>query len=189
MQLIAGGLGISQIFLGNDTEDLNYSTARTVILSERMFWEKVQNFMIDHFLDRVYNEWLKQALLNKQIITKTGQVLSAVEIKNLKNHSFIAQRFPAVDEQKEENANLMAYQNMQKPRSQIASEKGFDHRAILQLYKQDRELEKEILGEDFDYFNQSNFDNADTNQNNNIVEPNENNKPNNKRKTNEHKRF
>jgi len=171
LQAIAGGLGLSQVFLGNDTEDLNYSTARTIILEERNYWGKIQQFMIEHFMDRIYNEWLKQALLNKKIITKTEQVLSPVDIKSLKEHEFIGRKWAAVDEQKQENANLLAYQNMQKSRSQIANENGQDYRSILEQYKQDRELEKEILGKDFDYFNKTDFSNSQTNQNNTIEKP------------------
>ncbi len=173
LQAIAGGLGLSQVFLGNDTEDLNYSTARTIIIEERNYWLRIQNFLIEHFMDRIYTEWLKQSLLNKKIVTKTEQTLSAVELKTLKEHVFIGRRFEAIDPQKEENANLMAYQNMQKPRSQILAESGKDYREVLQQYKQDRELEKEILGDDFEYFKGSDFSNSQTNQNNTVKKPNE----------------
>lgn len=156
LQLISGGLGLSQVFLGNDTEDLNYSTARTIILEERNYFEKLQNFIIDHFMNRVYLEWLKQSLLNKQITTKTEQILSGLELKNLKAHNFIGRRWEGIDPAKEESANLMAYQNMQKPRSQILAESGQDYRQVLESYKQDRELEKEILGDDFVYFQETN---------------------------------
>ncbi len=153
LQQIAGGLGLSQVFLGNDTEDLNYSTARTVILEERNYYQTIQQFIIDCFLDRIYKEWLTQALLNGKITyTNSNGVISKIGVDKLEkflNHNFIGRKWASVDEVKEATATQLDYENMRKPLSTILAEKGLDLAEVVTQYKQDDEIFKSIMGENY----------------------------------------
>lgn len=148
LQLIAGGLSLSQVFLGNDTEDLNYSTARTVILEERNYYETVQKFIIDNLLMKVFDEFLLQSILNKKIKINSLSFLKVSDIEDLK-FSFIGRKWQAIDPQKEANATELEHKNLTKPLSTILSEKGLDLVETLEQYKQDQELIKNILGDNF----------------------------------------
>jgi len=61
---IAGGLGVSYNSLSSDLEGVSFSSIRSGTLEERDQWRVSQQWMIDHFLNRVYDEWLKMVLLN-----------------------------------------------------------------------------------------------------------------------------
>jgi len=61
---IAGGLGVSYNSLSSDLEGVSFSSIRSGTLEERDQWRVNQQWMIDHFLSRVYDEWLKMVLLN-----------------------------------------------------------------------------------------------------------------------------
>lgn len=60
---IASGLGVSYNALANDLEGVNYSSMRSGLLIERDVWRMLQRWWIDSFLQPVYTEWLKSALL------------------------------------------------------------------------------------------------------------------------------
>jgi len=153
MQQISGGLGLSHVFLGNDTEDLNYSTARTIVKSEREYYMILQEFLIDNLLDIMYEQWLSQALLNKQITyINGGQTISTIgadKYDKFKNHTFIGRKWEEIDPQKEENATTVAYEQLRKPLSVILAERGLDLADTISQYKQDQEIINNILGKDF----------------------------------------
>lgn len=64
---IAIGFGISYGTLTGDLSQANYGSLRVGMLDERDHWERYQQFIITHVLDRIYREWLKMALLNGRI--------------------------------------------------------------------------------------------------------------------------
>ena len=59
----AAGLGVSYSSLGNDLEHVNYSSIRAGVLEEREHWKVLQKWCVEILHERVYAEWLKQALL------------------------------------------------------------------------------------------------------------------------------
>ena len=64
LRSVAGGLSISYSSLSSDLEGVSFSSIRTGVLEERDQWRQNQQWMIDHFLNRVYKEWLSMVLLN-----------------------------------------------------------------------------------------------------------------------------
>ncbi len=170
LQQIAGGLSLSQVFLGNDTEDLNYSTARTVIVEERNYYLTLQSFLIDNLLNRVYKEFLEQAILNK-LIFKTNKVSYKkdyyIDLRNLMNHKFVGRRWDGIDPSKEAIANNEDFYNLRKPLSKILAEKGEDLQDVVLQYKQDLTVIKNELGDDYKLFLQLNVHNNEVIKNNN----------------------
>jgi len=61
---IAGGLGVSYNSLSSDLEGVSFSSIRSGTLEERDQYRVSQQWMTDHFLSRVYSEWLGMVLLN-----------------------------------------------------------------------------------------------------------------------------
>lgn len=60
---IAAGLSISYNSLTGDLSQANYSSMRAGMLPERDHWKRMQRFLAVHLLDRVYRDWLPQAML------------------------------------------------------------------------------------------------------------------------------
>lgn len=178
LQQIAGGVGLSQIFLGNDTSDLNYSSARTIIMEERNYYMLMQEFLIDNLLDVMYEQWLGQALLNKQIFYVNGgrtiSTIGADKFDKFKEHAFIGRRWEGIDPAKEEDATTTAYQQLRKPLSVILAERGLDLADTMNQYKQDREIIDSILGKDFNLA----FGNTEPGNNNGNNNTNNNNSGN-----------
>ena len=55
---IASGLDVSYNNLSNDLENVNYSSIRAGVIDERDVYKDIQIFMIEHFLDQIFDEWL-----------------------------------------------------------------------------------------------------------------------------------
>lgn len=63
----ASGLGVSYNTLGNDLEGVNFSSIRQGALEERELWKLLQTWMIEHFLDGVFEDWLLMSLTTQKI--------------------------------------------------------------------------------------------------------------------------
>ncbi len=61
---IASGLGISYNNLASDLEGVSFSSIRSGTIEERDNWRVKQNWMTQHFMDRIYEQWLSMQLLN-----------------------------------------------------------------------------------------------------------------------------
>lgn len=174
MQAIAGGLGLSSVYLANNTKDLNFSSARTVVAEEQNKYKADQNFIINKFLNVIFEDWLLQSTLNNKIsFNKTKVSKNFLNVEDLEDisHKFIGRKWQAIDPAKEAEANEMDYSSGMKPRSVQAAERGLDYSEVLEKYKQDAELEKSILGQSASEFltssNQSVINNKEDDQNDN----------------------
>lgn len=146
LQKIAGGLGLSQIFLGNDTEDLNYSTARTIIVEERSFYKNLQNFFSESCLEKIYEQFLKQALLNRTIKINQFSTLPAEAYNKFMSYKFVGRSWEWVDPLKETESTLLQFRNGMKPLSQILDEQGLNLGEVMTQYKRDSDIIKQNLG-------------------------------------------
>ena len=61
------GMDVSYASLSGDLESVNYSSIRAGVLDERDVWRDLQGFMVEHFMQPVFEAWLEMALLTKQI--------------------------------------------------------------------------------------------------------------------------
>lgn len=60
---IATGLLVSYPSLGNDLENVNFSSIRAGLLDERDHWRILQRWVIEHLLQPIYDAWLAMARL------------------------------------------------------------------------------------------------------------------------------
>lgn len=78
---VASGLDVSYTSLASDLEGVNLSSIRAGLLEERESWKAIQEFIVDSFLRPVYRNWLRAAVLNKQIKMNPQELLDYLEPK------------------------------------------------------------------------------------------------------------
>ena len=59
---ISSGLNVSYAALSSDLSSVNYSSIRQGALDERDGYRTLQMFMIQHFVEPIFREWLTSAL-------------------------------------------------------------------------------------------------------------------------------
>ena len=64
---VCAGLGISYASVSKDSSQSNYSSSRLDLLEERGMWCVLQDWLVEHFNQRVFEEWLYMAVLSGQV--------------------------------------------------------------------------------------------------------------------------
>ena len=123
---ISSGLGVSYNSLASDLEGVNYSSIRAGVLEERDAWMGWQNWMIEAFLNPVYEGWLRSALLAGAIGYQTGSALPATKLDKFLAHTWQGRRWAWVDPLKDIQANIAAVENGFKSRREVIAEQGRD---------------------------------------------------------------
>jgi lambda family phage portal protein len=135
---IASGLGVSYTSLANDLEGVSYSSIRQGSLEDRDFYKTLQMFMIQHFVEPVYREWLSMAMTTTALslpITKFDKFADSTE--------FRARGFAWVDPQKEINAAVTAINNGIMSMQDVANQYGRDVEETFEQVAMETELAKE----------------------------------------------
>jgi len=135
---IASGFDVSYNYLSNDLEGVNYSSIRAGVLDERDAWMVLQSWFIERLNDRIYERWLKMALLTQQI------PLPYSKIKKFNAPKWMPRRWSWVDPQKDMTSNILAMKAGFKSPSMIAAEMGYDIEEVYMSIKRDQELRKKI---------------------------------------------
>lgn len=61
---VASGVGVSYETLSKDYSQSNYSSSRLALLDDRDTWRQLQQWMIEVFHQRVFEEWMRMAVLS-----------------------------------------------------------------------------------------------------------------------------
>ena len=132
---IASGLGVSYNSLASDLEGVNFSSIRTGVLEERQHWKVIQSWMIEHFCQPIYVEWLKFAIISKQLapipMNKLGKFIEP---------KWQPRGFHWIDPLKDAKANLEELKMGVKSRSDILAEKGKDIEEVFNQIKNEEDL-------------------------------------------------
>jgi lambda family phage portal protein len=141
----AAGVGCSYATISKDFSDTNYSSSRLSILEDRDHWRVVQSVLIQYFHQRVFEEWLKAAMLAGDLPSPTfNDYWTKPERYN--NPRWQARSYSWVDPQKELKAVEMARQLMLQSHSeQIAEHSGDQFEMVMAQIALENEL-KESLG-------------------------------------------
>lgn len=131
---VATSLGISYNSLSNDLEGVNYSSIRAGLIEEREVWKSIQRFLIDHVMERVFEEWLQIELLSGRL------GLPFDKIFKFNAPEFRGRRWAWVDPKKDMEAAVIAMENKITPLRDIISDGGGDVYEVLQKFKDDEEL-------------------------------------------------
>jgi capsid protein len=107
-------------------------------MEERIVWQTLQNFMIEHFCRPVFENWLTMAI-------STGELpLPMQKIDKFKDVSWVPRGWSYVDPLKEINAHKVAVEMGVESLSEIASSKGKDLGEIFEAIKREKELAESI---------------------------------------------
>lgn len=134
LRSIAAGLDVSYNGLASDLENVNYSSIRQGVLDERDSWQSIQQWLIDHLLIPVFEEWLAVQLA-------TGIIpLPMVKFDKFNAPAFIPRGWPWVDPKKDEEANSVGLKNCTTSRTRICAEKGEDFAEIIEELAEEKKL-------------------------------------------------
>lgn len=131
---VATSLGISYNTLSSDLEGVNYSSIRAGLIEEREVWKSLQRFLIEHFCEPLFSEWLATELLQGRIN------LPYEKMWKFDAPEFQGRRWSWVDPKKDMEAAILAIRSGQKSLRQIISEQGGDIYDTLMAIKADNDL-------------------------------------------------
>lgn len=128
---VASGVNLSYEAIAKDYSKVNYSSGRLALLQDRASYRIIQNFLINHFCDRVVNEIQELRFLRG-------------EQREIYPVSWLCPGFEWVDPEKEMASQIEAIKNNLKSKSQVVAEMGRDYEEVLMQRKKEMDLEKEI---------------------------------------------
>lgn len=130
---ISSGLDVSYNYLANDLEGVNYSSIRAGVLDERDVWRDLQRFLIEHFLEPIFNSFLDYALLKQKInLPMDFEKFSPVKWQPRGWHW--------VDPMKDIRAKQMAIDSGFETHSDVAAEQGKDYEENLIALAEEKEM-------------------------------------------------
>ena len=133
----ASGLNVAYNTLANDLEGVSYSSIRSGTIEERDQWKQKQTWMIEHFCERVYLAWIKNAILIGKLDLPSRKISKFEEV------TFQARAWDWVDPVKDVQSNILAYKLRTTSLSDIAAKQGRDFADIVEQLKKEEELLKE----------------------------------------------
>jgi lambda family phage portal protein len=136
---IASALGVSYTSLSNDLEATSYSSIRQGALEERDMYKNMISFFIEHFVRRIYDQWLGAAME----IDSFGIPLSQYNKFSLAAE-FRGRGWSWVDPQKEMTAAVTGLQNGILSLSHVASQYGMDSEELLSQIARDKQLAQQF---------------------------------------------
>ena len=108
LQRIASGWGVAYHGLTNDLEGVSFSSIRSGTLEERDRWSAEQEWFTAVFLERIYPQWLRMALLSGAITLDNGSALPASKYFKFITHQWQPRRWDWVDPKNDMEAKILA---------------------------------------------------------------------------------
>lgn len=133
---ISRALELSPTFLANEWAGANYAVARFMSNEDRAFYVKIQAFLIKNVLNRIFDEFLKALVVNKNYDNKILDL----------QYEFVASAFNDIDLVKIEQAKEYQLKLLSKSHSELASEDGKDFSTVIADVSQDIETAGKTLG-------------------------------------------
>jgi len=108
LQRIASGWGVAYHGLANDLESVSFSSIRSGTLEERDRWSAEQEWFTAVFLERIYPQWMRMALLSGAIVLDNGSALPAGKYFKFISHQWQPRRWDWVDPKNDMEAKILA---------------------------------------------------------------------------------
>lgn len=137
MRKLAAGQGLSYEQVSRDVSQVNYSSARQNLLEDWKVFEKEQQFLIAHFLDGVFEDVVKAAVLSGYIPANNVPNDFWTNPMWLK-HEFIGQRMPWIDPYKEAMANKVMLDSYQLTLNELYGRSGRDYVETVEQIKKEK---------------------------------------------------
>lgn len=139
-RLIGAGQGLSYETTSRDMSEVNYSSARQGLLEDQRTYADWQEWLIVHFLRKVYEEFIKSAVLSGELVIPDFWQNKAKYLK----HRWIEPGWNWVDPVKEANANKIAMKTGQDNLTNICARMGYDWREIMEQRAKELAFKKEL---------------------------------------------
>lgn len=133
---IASGLGVSYVSLANNLEGVNYSSIRQGTLEERDNYRILQQFMIEHFIEPIFNKWLLQTMSFKDNFLLPPDKYD----KFADSATFIGRSWGWVDPVKEVKANVEGLQAGVVTMQDIQANYGRDVEELFEQHQRENQL-------------------------------------------------
>ena len=134
---IASGLGVAYNSLSSDLEGVSYSSIRSGTIEERDQWRVKQNWMMQHFMNPLYEKWLSMQLLNNSV------GLDMINFDSLMEIRWQAKSWNWVDPLKDIQASIQAINAGLKTNSEVIAEQGGDIEDVYDQLAYEQQLAKE----------------------------------------------
>lgn len=134
---IASGLGVAYNSLSSDLEGVSYSSIRSGTIEERDQWKVKQNWMIQHFMTPIYEQWLSMQLLTNSVGQDMTMFDSLMEVR------WQAKSWNWVDPLKDIKASIEAINAGIKTHSEVIAEQGGDIEDVFDQLAYEQALAKE----------------------------------------------
>lgn len=108
LQRIASGWGVAYHGLANDLEGVSFSSIRSGTLEERDRWSAEQEWFTAVFLERIYPQWLRMALLSGAVTLDNASALPASKYTKFAAHQWQPRRWDWVDPKNDMEAKILA---------------------------------------------------------------------------------
>ena len=138
LRSIASGLNISYHSLSNDLTSVNYSSIRQGALEDRSMYMIYQQFVIEHFVNPIFQSWLEMAISTGYINLPMGKFDKFANAIN-----FIPRSFSWIDPLKEMQANVIGLQNGTLTYADISASYGRDTEELFEQHQKEIELAKQ----------------------------------------------
>lgn len=139
---IAAGLQVSYPTLAKDLEGVNYTSLRHDALNERDVYMALQNWLGEHLLERIYNDWLMVQIPRGIPIPRNGggsRMASPGRMEKYREVEFQGRRWKWVDPQKESAGNKTELEMATTTRAQIIRDKGLDPEELFDEWEKENE--------------------------------------------------
>jgi lambda family phage portal protein len=141
MQRITGaGQGLSYEASSRDMSQVNYSSARQGLLEDKRTYQEMQDYLIEHFLYEIYNEFLVISILDGKLPIKD---FFNNKQKYLR-HKFITSGWDWIDPKKEADANETALSSGQTTLAEVTANKGGDWKDNLEQRAKELNYAKQL---------------------------------------------
>ena len=137
---VAASVGIGFESVSKDFSQANYSSSRLSLLEDRAQYRNIQNYLIEHFLTPVYENFLEMAVLSGELNLPNYES----DPDRYRRVRFVPRGWEWVDPTKEVNGAIMAIKAGLKTQSQVISEMGGDIEELLPQRADEVEKAKQL---------------------------------------------
>ena len=138
LRAVATSLGISYNTLASDLEGVNYSSIRAGLLEEREVWKGLQRFLIEHFCEWYFEQWLQVELLSGRL------GLPYEKMWKFNQPEFRGRRWAWVDPKKDMESAILARRAGLKSIRDTIAESGGDVFDVFRSIKADDDLAAQL---------------------------------------------
>lgn len=139
-RLVGAGQGLSYESTSRDMSEVNYSSARQGLLEDQRTYADWQEWLVIHFLRKVYEEVITSAVLAGTVVIPDFWQNKAKYLK----HRWIEPGWSWIDPLKEANANKTAINTGQDNLANICARVGYDWREIMEQRAKELSFQKEL---------------------------------------------